>query len=69
MSQITPNETIADNLDGPKKGQNNMGMFEQHSIPDQIAGAKHLAGDQVGQAGFNKNLGMIFRAINMPGTV
>ena len=66
MAHQTPDETIAENMEQPKIGQNNMGMFEQHSLKDQIAAAKHL---DAKQAGGNKFLGMIVQSFNMPGTM
>ena len=66
MPHQTPEETIAQNIENPRKGQNNMGLFEQQSLPDQIAAAKFLA-DQ--KAGASKNLGLLFRVFNTQGTI
>lgn len=66
MPDKTPEQTIADNIENPKKGINNMGEFEQHSLPDQIAAAKFL---KANTAGNNKFLGMIVKSFGMPGTM
>lgn len=64
-----PDQVICDNLEKPKKGQNNMGMFEQHSLKDQIEVSQHLQANKIGTPGYDKTLGMLVRVFNMPGTV
>jgi len=66
---IDPDQTICDNLEKPKKGQNGMGMFEQHSLPDQIKAAQYLENSNVGETGKTKFLGVLLRQFSLPGTV
>ncbi len=66
MTHQTPEATIAENLENPKKAQNNMGNYEQHSLKDSIEAAKFLASQN---AGASDNLGMLFRVFNTPGTI
>lgn len=69
MSDQDPEVVIADNLELPKKGTNDMGSFEQHSLPDQIAAAQYLGSSEVGKTGKKKWLGMLTRQMIPPGTV
>ena len=64
MTHQTPEQTIAENLENPKKGVNNMGEFEEYSLKDQIEAAKFLTANA---AGSNKFLGMIVKSFGMPG--
>lgn len=68
MSHVDPDVTIADNLEEPKKAKVDGQEFEQHSIPDQIEGAKYLKDKDIGKTGKSKFLGMIVRQFNPPGT-
>lgn len=61
----TPDEIIEANLAKPKRGLVDGQEFEQHSIPDQIKGAKFLANKNIGQQKF---LGLMFRTFQPPGT-
>ena len=65
MPDLTPDEIILENMQQPKIGQNNMGMFEQHSLKDQLEVAKRY---DANVAGSNKFLGMIVQTFKMPGT-
>jgi len=65
MSDVDPKITIADNLEKPKKGQNNMGTFEQHPLKDQIEAAKFLASEENASGRLS---GMKVQRFNMPGT-
>ena len=62
----TPEEIIEESLNIPKRGVNNMGTFEESSIPDKIKGAQFLAGQN---AMTQRSLGLVVRAFNMPGTI
>ena len=42
----TLDNTIRDNASGPKRASGDVGSVEQHSLADQIAADKHLAGKQ-----------------------
>jgi len=68
MPDVEPDVTIAKNIERPRKGQNNMGLFEQHSLPDQIKASQHLKNNQVGDANHKDFLGMLIRVFNVPGT-
>lgn len=60
-------DTIDNNLAKPKMGLVDGQRFEQHSIPDQIKGAKYLK-NQDNVAG-NPHKGLIFNTFTPPGTV
>ena len=58
--------TIRENATGPKRARGDSGEMEQHSLTDQIAADKHLAGKQaVGCRG----LGIKLAKISPGGTV
>ncbi len=69
MSDVDRDITMADNFEQPKKAKNDMGEFEQHSLPDQIAMDDHLKSAGVGKAGKTKFLGTLMRKISFPGSV
>ena len=58
--------TIRDNAQGPKRASGDSGSIEQHSLADQIAADKHLAG-KAAVAG--KGLGIKLAKISPGGTV
>ena len=60
-----PDQVICDNLEKPRRAKNDMGEFEQHSIPDQIEGAKYLNSKSLATS---KYFGMLFRTFTPPGT-
>lgn len=53
----------------PQVGKNDMGEFQQRSLPDLIAMDKHLSGNGVGKTGKTKFLGILVRKISFPGSV
>lgn len=57
---------IKDNISNPKKGENNMGMFEQHNPKDLIAASKKLTQNEAGKSKF---MGMRIHMFGLPGTV
>ena len=59
-------ETIDSNLEKPKLGVVDGQTFQQHSIPDQIAGAMYLKSQNNIK---NKYRGMCFGVFSPPGTV
>lgn len=67
----TIDSNIESNLSRPKKGKSDEGEFEQHSIPDQIAGAKYLCSSEGGKKGGKRSkfLGLAMRKFVPPGTV
>ncbi len=69
MSHIDPDVTIADSMEQPKKGKSGEGEYEQHTIPGQIAGSKHLSNAGVAKTGKTKRLGLVTRIFNMPGSI
>lgn len=66
MSHIDPEVTIADNLEQPKSGVSDGQAFTQHSISEQIKGAKFLSNKSIRN---KKRKGLIFNVFNTPGTV
>ena len=44
MSETSLDNTIRENAAGPKRAKGDSGEMEQHSLKDQIAADKHLAG-------------------------
>jgi len=58
--------TIRENAAGPRKASGDSGSIEQHSLADQIAADKHLAG-KTAVAG--KGLGIKLVKISPGGTV
>lgn len=48
MAHIPPETTIADSLEQPKEGTSDGQTFKQHSIPEQIEGAKFLSNKGIG---------------------
>ena len=58
--------TIRENATGPRKASGDSGSIEQHSLADQIAADKHLAG-KAAVAG--KGLGIKLAKISPGGTV
>lgn len=59
-------DAIAENAAGPKKAGGDQGSMEQHSLPDQIAADKYLAG----KAAIKKNtLGIRRVKTEPPGTI
>ena len=46
MAEDSLDNTIRDNASGPKRASGDSGSIEQHSLADQIAADKHLAGKQ-----------------------
>ena len=42
----TINQAIVENATGPKRAQNDSTSAEQHSLPDQVAAAEHLAANE-----------------------
>ncbi len=69
MSDVDRDITMADNFEQPKKGKNDMGEFEQHPLPDQIAMDKYLKSTGVGKTGKTKFLGTLMRKFSPPGSV
>ena len=71
MSHLDRDTVMGDALEQPKKGKNDMGEFEQHSLPDMIAMDDHLSAGDVGKPnkGKTKFLGMLVRQFSPPGTV
>jgi len=57
--------TIRDNAAGPKRARGDAGEMEQHSLKDQIAADKHLAGKK---ATAGKGLGIKLAKISPGGT-
>ena len=57
--------TIRENAAGPKRAKGDSGEMEQHSLRDQIAADKHLAGKQ---AAGGKGLGIRLLKISPGGT-
>jgi len=57
--------TIKTNAEGPKKASGDSGSVEQHSLSDQIAADKHLAGKE---AAAGKGLGIRRIKLSPPGT-
>ena len=58
--------TIRDNAAGPKRARGDSGEVEQHSIADQIAADKHLAGKD---ATAGTGLGVRLVKLSPPGTI
>jgi len=71
MSDVDPKVTIANSMEEPRLGKNDMGWFEQHTLPDQIAAAKFLSASEAGKKGGSKTkfLGTLARQFVPPGTV
>lgn len=67
MPHQTPEETIAERMEQPKKGVNNMGEFEEHSLSEQIKAAKFLAAND--PTAIAKFKGMMINSFGMPGTM
>jgi len=65
MSEELDN-AIKDNATGPRKASGDSGSIEQHSLTDQIAADKHLAGKA---AVASKGLGIKLAKISPGGTV
>ena len=57
--------TIRQNATGPKRAKGDSGEVEQHSLKDQIATDKHLAGKEAAAA---KGLGIRRVKLSPPGT-
>lgn len=56
--------TISDSAQAPKRMRGDEGEVEEHSLPDQIAADKHLAGKR---AASTTLLGLRFRKLVPPG--
>jgi len=59
-------DTIRTNAEGPAEAHGDSGGMKQHSLPDQIAADKYLAGKQ---AMASAGLGLKMAKIVPPGTV
>jgi len=66
MPNDSLDSTIRDNAAGPKRAKGDAGEMEQHSLKDQIAADKHLAGKN---ATAGKGLGIKLAKIKPGGTV
>lgn len=58
------NASIAENAQGVKSSKSDEGEVEQHSLPDQIAAAQHLAR---ASAAKTNSVGIRFRRLVPPG--
>lgn len=65
MSHVDPEVTLADNLEKPKKGENNMGIFEQHNLKDQIKVVDRISANK---AMTSSTWGLGLKKFNTPGT-
>lgn len=59
-------QVLCDNIEKPKKGENNMGMFEQHNPKDLMAATTKLNQNRAGKGKF---MGMRIHKFGFPGTV
>jgi len=50
MSDDTIKDAIEENATGPRRASGDSGSVEQHPIPDQIAGDKHIASKAASRA-------------------
>lgn len=66
MTNEAIQESIEQNLTGPKKVTGDSGSVEQHSLSEQIAAAKHLASQKAVQS---KGLGIKLTKLSPDGTV
>ena len=64
MSDETITDAIRQNAAGPAKASGDQGSFEQHSIQDQIAADRYLAGKR---AATKPHRGLRFTRIIPPG--
>lgn len=58
-------QTLRDNAAGPKRAKGDSVEMEQHSLPDQIAADRYLAGKKASRS---KGLGIPLKKLVPPGT-